>query len=54
MTLSNKNRGHAFLVRLDIFSVIMKRVPVPVVSNFNDLSIKHLIKLTLQEYDLKP
>ena len=52
MTLSIKNGGYVFLIRLDLmFSVIMKRVPI--VTIINDLYIKRLIKLNLYENDVK-
>ena len=55
MTLSIKNGGYAFLIRLDlIFSVFMEVVPI--VTNFKQpffLSIKDLIKLILDENDVK-
>ena len=51
MTLSIKNGGYAFLTRLNVFYVIMKRVPI--VKTFIDLSNKNLIKLILYENDVK-
>ena len=55
MTLSIKNGGYAFLISLDlIFSVFMEVFPI--VTNFKQpffLSIKHLIKLILDENDVK-
>ena len=51
MTLSIKNDGYAFLTRLNVFYVIMKRVPI--VKTFIDLSNKNLIKLILYENDVK-
>ena len=52
MTSSIKNCRYAFLIRLDLmFSVIMKGVPI--ITNLNEISIRHLIKLILYENDVK-
>ena len=52
MTLSIKNGGYAFLTRLNImFSMsLWKELLLQIL---NDLSIKHLIKLILDEIDVK-
>ena len=52
MTLSIKNGGYAFLIRLNImFSMsLWKELLLQIL---NDLSIKHLIKLILDEIDVK-
>ena len=53
MTLSIKNGGYAFSIRLDLM------FPMPLWKEFqllqilNDLSIRHLIKLILYENDVK-
>ena len=52
MTLSIKKARYAFLLRFDLmFSVIMKGVPI--ITNLNEISIQHLIKLILYENDVK-
>ena len=52
MTLSIKNGGYAFLIRLDLmFSMLSKEFQL--LQILNDLSIKHLIKLILYENDVK-
>ena len=51
MTLSIKNGGYAFLIRLNImFSMSLWKELLQIL---NDLSIKHLIKLILDEIDVK-
>ena len=52
MTLSIKNGGYAFLIRLDLmFSMsLWKEFQLQIL---NDLSIRHLIKLILYENDVK-
>ena len=52
MTLSIKNGGYAFLIRLNImFSMsLWKELLLQIL---NDLSIKNLIKLILDEIDVK-
>ena len=53
MTLSIKNDGKAFLIRLDLmFSTLLSK-EFQLLQNLNDLSIKHLIKLILYENDVK-
>ena len=53
MTLSNKNGGYAFLIRLDyIFSMSLWK-EFQFLQIFNDLSIRHLTKLILYENDVK-
>ena len=52
MTLSIKKARYAFLLRFDLmFSVIMKGVPI--ITNLNEISIQHLIKLILYENNVK-
>ena len=51
MTLSIKNGGYAFLIRLNImFSMSLWKELLQIL---NDISIKHLIKLILDEIDVK-
>ena len=53
MTLSNKNSGYAFLIRLDyIFSMSLWK-EFQFLQILNDLSIRHLTKLILYENDVK-
>ena len=53
MTLSIKNGGYAFLIRLDfIFSMSLLK-EFQLLQILNDLSTKHLIKLILYENDVK-
>ena len=54
MTLSIKNGGYAFLIKLDlIFSTFLWK-EFQGLQILNDLCIKHLIKLILYESDAKP
>ena len=53
MTLSIKNGGYAFLIRLDlIFSMSIWKV-LQLLQILNDLSMRQLIQLTLFENDAK-
>ena len=53
MTLSNKNGGYAFLIRLGLmFSMVLWK-EFQLLQILNDLSIRHLIKLILYENDVK-
>ena len=53
MTLSMKNGGYAFLIRLDlVFSMSLSK-EFQLLQILNDLSIRHLIKLSLYENDIK-
>ena len=49
MTLSTKNGGYLFLIRLDL--ILWKEFQL--LQILNDLSIRHLIKLILYENDVK-
>ena len=49
MTLSTKNGGYSFLIRLDL--ILWKEFQL--LQILNDLSIRHLIKLILYENDVK-
>ena len=51
MTLSIKNGGYAFLIRLDLMFCTSLWKEFQLLQISNDLSIKHLIKLIL--YDVK-
>ena len=51
MTLSIKNGGYAFLIRLDLMFCMSLWKEFQLLQISNDLSIKHLIKLIL--YDVK-
>ena len=51
MTLSIKNGGYAFLIRLDLMFSTSLWKEFQLLQISNDLSIKHLIKLIL--YDVK-
>ena len=53
MTLSIKNGGHAFLIRLDSMNSMSLWKQFQLLQILNDLSIKHLIKLILYENDVK-
>ena len=53
MTLSIKNDGKAFLIRLDLMFSTSLSKEFQLLQNLNDLSIKHLIKLILYENDVK-
>ena len=53
MNWSIKNGGYVFLIRLDlVFSKSIKK-EFQLLQILNDLSIRHLIKLTLHEHDVK-
>ena len=53
MNWSIKNGGYVFLIRLDlVFSKSIKK-EFQLLQILNDLSIRHLIKLTLYENDVK-
>ena len=49
MTLSIKNSGYAFLIRLDLMFPMSLWKEIQFLHILNDLSIKHLIKLILYE-----
>ena len=53
MTLSSKNGGYVFLLRLDLMFSISLWKEFQLLQILNDLSIKHLIKLILYENDVK-
>ena len=53
MTLSIKNGGYAFLIRLDLMFSMSLWKEFQLLQILNDLSIRHLIKLTLREHDVK-
>ena len=53
MTLSIKNGGNAFLIRLDLRPSISLSTKFKLLQISYDLSIKHLIKLMLYENDVK-
>ena len=53
MTLSIKNGGNAFLIRLDLRLSISLSTQFKLLQISYDLSIKHLIKLMLYENDVK-
>ena len=53
MTLSIKNWGYAFLTRLDLMLSISLWKEFQLLQILKDLSIKHLIILTLYENDVK-
>ena len=53
MTLSIKNGGYAFLIRLDLMLSISFWKECQLLQILNDLSIKHLTKLILYENDVK-
>ena len=53
MTLSIKNGGHAFLIRLDLMLSISIWKEFQLLQILNDLSIRHLIQLILYENGLK-
>ena len=52
MTLSIKNGGYAFLIRLDLMFVMSLWKKFQLLQILNDLSIWHLFKLILYENDL--
>ena len=53
MTLSIKNGGYAFLLRLDLMFSASLWKELQLLRISNDLPIKHLIKLILYENDVK-
>ena len=53
MTLSTKNSGYAFLMRLDLMFSMSLWKEFQLLQILNDLSIKYLIKLILYENDVK-
>ena len=53
MTLSIKNSGYAFLTRLDLMFSMSLWKEIQFLHIWNDLSIKHLIKLILYENVVK-
>ena len=53
MTLSIKNGGYAFLIRLDLMFPLSLWKEFQLVQILNDPSIRHLIKLILYENDVK-
>ena len=53
MTLSIKNGGYPFLLRLDLMFSASLWKELQLLRILNDLPIKHLIKLILYENDVK-
>ena len=53
MTLSIKNDGYAFLIRLDLFLSMSLWKEFQLLEILNDLSTRHLIKLILYENDFR-
>ena len=53
MTLSIKNGGYAFLIRLHLMFSMSLWKEFQLLQILNDLSIRHLIKLILYENDVK-
>ena len=53
MTLSIKNGGYTFLIRLDLMLSMSLWKESQLLQTLNDLSIKHLIKLILYKDDVK-
>ena len=53
MTLSIKNGGYAFLIRLDLMFSMSLWKEFQLLQILNDLSNRHLIKLSLYENDVK-
>ena len=53
MTLSIKNGGYAFLIRLDLMFPMSLWKEFQLLQILNDLYVKHLIKLILYENDVK-
>ena len=53
MTLSIKNGGYAFLIRLDLMFSMSLWKEFQLLQTLNDLSIKYLIQLILYEKDVK-
>ena len=53
MTLLIKNGGYAFLIKLDLIFSMSLWKQFQLLQILNDLSIKHLIKLSLYQNDAK-
>ena len=53
MTLSIKNVGYAFLIRLDLMFSMSSWKEFQLLQILRDLSYRHLIKLILYENDVK-
>ena len=53
MTISFKNGGYQFLIRLDLMFSLSLWKEFQLLQILNELSIKHLIKLILYENDVK-
>ena len=53
MTISIKNDGYAFLIRLDLMLSVSLWKEFQLLQILNDLSITHLVKLILYENDVK-
>ena len=53
MSLSIRNGGHAFLIRMDLMFPMSLWKEFQLSQILNDLSIKHLVKLILCENDVK-
>ena len=53
MTLLIKNGGYAFLIKLDLMFSTSLRKEFELLQILNDLSIRHLIELSLFENDVK-
>ena len=53
MTLSIKSSGYAFLIRLDLMFSVSLCKEFQLLQILNDPLIKHLIKLSLYENDVK-
>ena len=53
MTLSIKNGGYIFLIRLDLMLFMSLWKEFQLLKILNDLTIKHLMKLILSENDAK-
>ena len=53
MTLSTKNGGCSFLIRLDLMFSLSLWKEFQLLQILNDISIRHLIKLILYENDVK-
>ena len=53
MTLSIKNSGYAFCIRLDLMFFMSLWKEFQLLQILSDLSIRHMIKLILYENDIK-
>ena len=53
MNLSIKNSGYAFLIRLELMFSMSLWKELQLLQILNNLSIRHLIKLSLYENDAK-